>query len=357
MSSVPGATPDPRRYLVVGPAWVGDMVMAQSLYRTLTESVPGTRVDVIAPAWSQPLLARMPEVTDAIDMPLGHGQFGWPMRRRVGRSLREGRYDQAIVLPRSFKSALAPFHARIPRRTGYRGEMRFGLLNDMRPLDKSVLTQTVTRYVALGHEPGATLPPPVPPPRLAVHADNQRACLEALGLATDRPVVAMMPGAEYGPAKCWPLEHFARVAAALDAAGCAVWILGSSKDAPAGEAIVRDSGSAAVNVCGRTRLEDAVDLLALATAAVTNDSGLMHVAAAVGTHVVAVYGSSTPAYTPPLTDNKTVFHLGLECSPCFERECPLGHLRCLREILPKNVARAALAPGPAGTTASASLVD
>ncbi len=327
----------PDRQLVVGPAWVGDMVMSQSLLMTLAARHPGITIDVLAPAWSSPLLRRMSQVRDIIEMPLGHGEFGFRLRRRLGHSLRERGYRQAIVLPRSLKSALVPFFAGVSQRTGFRGEMRFGLLNDIRPLDTTRLTQTVQRYVALGLPADAAKPPPVPEPRLDIDTANQQRLLEILDLDTAKPIVALMPGAEYGPAKCWPLSHYGQVAAALVTAGYQVWVLGSQQDLPAGDTIASESGGVARNLCGRTQLVDAVDLLALASSVVTNDSGLMHVAAAVGCHVIAIYGSSTPAYTPPLTERKTVLYRRLECSPCFERTCPLGHLRCLRGIGPEQV--------------------
>lgn len=319
------------RILVVGPSWVGDMVMAQSLFMTLRRAA-GVIVDVIAPGWSHPLLARMPEVADAIEQQIGHGQLRWALRRRTGRALRDREYSRAIVLPRSFKSALVPWHARIPIRTGYLGEMRFGLLNDIRHLDEAALPQAAQRYVALGYPAGSPLPPQVPAPRLRVDSENQARLTDRLDLSDPGPVAAIMPGAEYGPAKCWPLAYFAETARGLAALGYRVWILGSSGDRAAGAQIERESRGAAINLCGQTRLEDAVDLLARARHAVTNDSGLMHVAAAAGCHVIGIYGSSSPAYTPPLTDLRSIQYLALECSPCFRRQCPLGHLRCLREI-------------------------
>ena len=338
------------RVLVVGPAWVGDMIMAHSLFRVLAQE--GAQIiDVVAPGWSLPLLARMPEVSEGVGMPLGHGEFGWRVRRRLGIGLKGRAYTRAIVLPRSFKSALVPFFAGVPVRTGYRGEFRYGLLNDIRPMDPGVLTGTVQRYVALGRPVGEEGPPPVPRPRLEVHADNQSRLIERFGLETDRPVVAMMPGAEYGPAKCWPLDHFRELARALADRGHRVWVLGSDRDRPAGEAIAA-AAPEVIDLCGRTRLEDAVDLLGLAQHAVSTDSGLMHMAAAVGCHVVAIYGSTSPVFTPPLTDRATVLHLGLDCSPCFERECPLGHLRCLVGIRPDGVAESIdrFTAVPAGTS-------
>jgi heptosyltransferase-2 len=321
--------------LVVGPSWVGDMVMAQSLFKLLKARHPGIAIDVLAPEWSLPIVARMPEIRRGIGAETGHGEFGLDKRRRIAASLREHDYEHAIVLPRSLKSALIPWFARVPRRTGFRGEMRFGLINDMRPFDKGVLDQTVKRFVALGLERGEALPGSLPFPELEVSADKQRRVIAALGVSTTRPVVAMMPGAEYGPAKCWPLEHFTALATKLDAAGYAVWVLGSHKDTASGEAIA--AGSAALNLCGRTSLEDVIDLLAACEQAVSNDSGLMHVAAAAGTRVHGIYGSSSAKFTPPLTKSREIHELSLDCRPCFARECPLGHLDCLRGLKPESV--------------------
>ena len=329
-----------QKILVAGPAWVGDMVMAQSLYMTLKQHDPETIIDVLAPAWSGPILKRMPEVRRHIEMPVGHGEFGLGARYRLGRQLRDEVYDQAIVIPRSFKSALTPFFAGISKRTGYKGEMRYGLINDMRVLDKSVLTQTVQRYVALGLERDAALPPEnIPQPELVVDEQNQQRLLAELSLGIEQPIVGFMPAAEYGPAKRWLPEYFAELAQKLVAQGHQVWLFGSAKDQPVCQQILVAAGEGVVNLCGKTRLEDVVDLIALTEQVVTNDSGLMHIAAATGRKIVAIYGSSSPGYTPPLTDNAEVVYLGLECSPCFERECPLEHYRCLRNISVEEVFR------------------
>lgn len=330
------------RVLVVGPSWVGDMVMAQSLLETLRSRDPHVQIDVLAPSWSEPLLARMPQVHMAVRMPLGHGQLGLAARYRLGRSLRDRLYDRAIVLPRSWKSALVPYAARIPVRTGFRGEMRYGLINDLRAFDGSVLTQTVQRFVALGLPRDATLPPPIPQPRLEVDQYSLMRLREEFELDPQRLAIGLLPGAEYGPAKQWPLEYWGALAVGLAEAGYQIWILGSEKERESSERIRAMSDGVAVNLCGRTRLADAVDLIAACRVAVSNDSGLMHIAAAVGCHVVAIYGSSTPEYTPPLTAQKDIHYLRLECSPCFKRECPLGHLNCLRQIEPQDVLRSVL---------------
>ena len=323
------------KILVVGPAWVGDMVMAQSLFKLLKSQGAGL-IDVVAPGWSGPLLERMPEVRTAVAMPIGHGELGMATRRRIGRSLRSLGYDRSIVLPRSWKSALLPFFAGIPQRTGFDTEMRYGLLNDRRELDRDLLDQTVKRFLALGLPRGAPLPAP-PQPVLETRPERFAELASQFGLST--PAVALMPGAAYGPATCWPLEHYAELAGLILASGRQVWVLGSDGDCAAGDEIAAGA-TGTINLCGETQLVDTVDLLAATDAAVSNDSGLMHVAAAAGTRVIGLYGSSSPRYTPPLTDRCEIVYLDLDCSPCFQRECPLGHLRCLREISAAQVAAA-----------------
>lgn len=332
--------------LVVGPSWVGDMVLAQSLFKLLAAREPGTAIDVLAPAWSLPIVARMPEVRDGIAAETGHGELGLARRRRIGRELR-GRYRRAIVLPRSFKAALVPWFARVPQRTGFRGEQRYGLINDMRTFDPRVLDQTVKRFLVLGIEPGEAVPVP-PQPRLDVSAANQAHFVAAQALQVDRPVVGLMPGAEFGPSKCWPDEHFAALSRQLVADGYRVWILGSANDADTGERIrsLAEVGDEVVNLCGRTSLADVIDVLALAEQVVTNDSGLMHVAAAVGVHLHALYGSTSPAFVAPLTEAGDIYYLNLDCSPCRQRLCPLGHHDCLRKISPADVHAMVLARRP-----------
>ncbi|QOR37067.1 lipopolysaccharide heptosyltransferase II [Billgrantia diversa] len=338
------ATPE-SSILVVGPSWVGDMVMAQSLFKTLKQRQP-SHIGVVAPGWSQPILERMPEVNAVATLDVGHGEFGWGARRILARQLR-GRFDTAIVLPRSWKSALVPFLARIPHRVGFTGEQRYGLLNERRELDKARLDQTVKRFVALGlpAEEARRGDFAIPRPRLRIDSANLAALHARLELGR-RPAIGMMPGAEYGPAKQWPLGHFRELAGRLTAEGFEVRVMGGPKDAAAGEAIA-ESQAQVHNLCGQTRLADAVDLLADCQQVVTNDSGLMHVAAAVGTRVQAIYGSSSPSYTPPLTDSAEIHYLGLSCSPCFERSCPLGHTNCLVQLSPQRVLAALLAASTA----------
>lgn len=311
------------------------MVMAQSLFIALKQREPDVKIDVVAPDWSLPLIARMPEVRQGIGLSIGHGELKLKQRLQAGKTLRKIEYRQAIVLPRSLKSALLPFFARVPVRTGYRGEYRYGLINDMRSMPDS-LDQTVKRFVALGLPAdvaaGADIGKLCPKPRLHVDTVNQAAKLESLGLDSAIPAVSIMPGAEYGPAKQWPVESYAELVVRLAEHGLQAWLLGSMKDRQVAEEIIRLAGDKGVNLCGRTSLPDAVDLIAHTRLAVSNDSGLMHIAAAVNCPVVAIYGSSSPSYTPPLSDRAVVVYRGIDCSPCFQRQCPYGHYRCLREI-------------------------
>jgi heptosyltransferase II len=330
-----------RKILVVGPAWVGDMVMAQCLFKVLKQNDPSIVIDVLAPAWSLPLLARMPEVHASIVMPIGHGQFELGKRYAMGKQLRRNRYQQAILLPNSFKSALIPWFAKIPQRTGWRGEMRYVVLNDIRYLDKARYPLMIERFMALGLQPGETLPKEYPIPELQISASSQAIALANHQLAVaEKSILALCPGAEFGPAKRWPEEYYAEVANAKLNEGWQVWIFGSPKDHDVAEKIMALTGRRCVNLCGKTKLEEAVDLLSLATTVVSNDSGLMHIAAALKKPLVAIYGPTTASFTPPLHDQAKKLTLKLDCQPCFQRTCPLKHHRCMLELKPSMVLNA-----------------
>jgi heptosyltransferase-2 len=326
------------RILILGPSWVGDMVLAHSLFQSLKARYPHAYVAVAAPGWTLPLLSRMPEVDEAIALPFRHGEFALGERIRFGLSLRDRHFTQAILLVNSFKSAILPLAAGIPRRTGFLGEFRYGLLNDIRSLDKAALPRTVDRFSVLGLEQGEKLPAVLPQPRLHTDTANAHTALQKLGIAEPgSPVLALCPGAEYGPAKRWPEAYYAEVADHMLDRGWQVWLFGSEKDRPVTASINRLTQGRCRDLSGSTSLGEAIDLMALATAVVSNDSGLMHVAAALQRPLVAIYGSSDPSHTPPMSDKAKILSLSLSCSPCFERECPLGHLRCLRDIAPARV--------------------
>jgi heptosyltransferase-2 len=330
--------------LIIGPSWVGDMVMAQSLFKLLKEKPGSQTLAVMAPDWSRPLLSRMPEVDEIMDLPLAHGELALGKRRAIGRSLRERQFDNAIVLPNSFKSALIPFHARIPRRIGWRGELRDLLLNDCRRLNKSALPLMVQRFAALAFEADAAPPGDFPAPALSIDGDNLQASLQEFQLQQDRPILALAPGAEFGDSKQWPPEHFASLANAMLVQGWQVWIFGSANDALAAESILADIEPQFLaqchNLAGATSLGQAIDLLSLAATVVSNDSGLMHIASALQRRLVAIYGSTSSEFTPPLAEQVELLATDIECRPCFKRVCPYGHRRCLTELLPEKAIQA-----------------
>ncbi|XDZ52728.1 lipopolysaccharide heptosyltransferase II [Neisseriaceae bacterium CLB008] len=331
-----------QKILIIAPSWIGDCVMAQPLFRRLHEQHPKLELHVYASAWTFPLLSRMPEVQQTHLNPFGHGELRLMDRYRNGKSLRAERFDQVIVLPNSLKSALVPFFAGIKVRTGYLGESRRILLNDIYLLDEVALPKMVQRFFALSEPHGFPLPK-VPHPRLSVNPDAQAEAVAKFGLSLDKPIVAFCPGAEYGPAKQWPAHHFAALAQRCLNEGKQVWIFGSKKDADTiANDINEQSGNQCVNLCGQTGLAEAIDLLALSEWVVCNDSGLMHVAAALQKPLVALYGSSSPDFTPPLSDEAKIMTLNLDCSPCFERVCPLGHTKCLHDLLPDQVHAASI---------------
>ncbi len=306
-----------QRVLVIAPAWVGDMVMAQVLFSQLkTQGI--NYLAVLAPRWTLAVAKRMPEVDELILGDFAHGQMALSARRQLGKSL-IGRFDTAIILPKSLKAALIPFFAKIPRRIGYVGELRYGLLTDARRLDKKRLPQTIQRFAYLGVDKAVALPPLVYP-KLHQDSKNQTRLLQQFKLR--QPLLALCPGAEYGPSKQWDLGRVAAVANNAIKTGYQVIALGSPKDTPA-IASMQAITPQIKNLSGKTQLIDAIDLLGLARGVLTNDSGLMHIAAAVNSTVFVVYGSTTPQMTPPLTDKKVIFaDETLACRPCFQRTCP-----------------------------------
>ena len=322
------------KILVVAPSWIGDTILAQPLLALLKRNDPAARIDVLAPDWSAPLFSRMAEVDTVIVNPFAHGEFNFGARRALGRRLANADFSKAYVLPNSWKSALVPFFAGIPRRIGYQGESRYLLLNERHRLDVAAHPQLVQRYAALA----GPLPATLPQAHLSSTIEQQQTVRRALNLPLDAAPVIFCPGAEYGPAKRWPAQHFAALARLVASPQNPVWLVGSAKDAAVGDEICAAAEGTALNLCGRSSLEQAVDLLASASCVVSNDSGLMHVAAALGRPLVALYGSSSPTYTPPLSPRAKIVSRNLPCSPCFKRECPLGHFDCMNGITPQQVA-------------------
>ncbi|MEN9659807.1 MAG: lipopolysaccharide heptosyltransferase [Pseudomonadota bacterium] len=310
--------------------------MAQPLYRRLHQRYPGLILDVLAPAWTRPLHARMPEVNESFDTPFGHGELKLGARWSLARQMKKRGYDQVIVLPNSLKSALVPLFSGIKTRTGWVGESRYGLLNDTRVLDPLALPKMVERFAALAEDSNQPVQRPVPFPHLVVSEQERNASSAKLGFDSQKPMIALCPGAEYGPAKRWPGRHMATLAQTLIGRGFQVCIFGSNKDREIADEILAGAPEV-IDYCGKTSLAEAIDMMSFAQVVISNDSGLMHVAAALERPLVAIYGSSSPEFTPPLSSNATIATLDLECSPCFERVCPLKHMNCLNQLEPNRV--------------------
>lgn len=330
--------------LIIGPSWVGDMMMSQSLYRTLKVRQPDVEIDVMAPAWCRPLLNKMPEVANAIAMPIGHGELALKKRYQLGASLRASQYQQAYILPNSFKSALIPFFAGIPKRSGWKGEMRYGLLNDIRVLDKQAFPLMVERYIALAYDKGQVhsaqeLPQPLLWPQLMVSSAEIVTTLSEFNLSLSTPLIGFCPGAEFGPAKRWPDYHYAQLADLLIEQESQIIIFGSAKDRSVGERILEQvkQPEKCLNLAGNTSLEQVVNLIAACKGVVSNDSGLMHIAAAVNRPLVALYGPSSPDFTPPLSERAEVIRLITGYHKVRKGEGAQGYHQSLIDIEPSLV--------------------
>lgn len=321
------------RSLIIAPQWIGDAVMSEPLLGRLAER--GEQLTVAALPWVAPVYRAMPQVSDVIELPFAHGRLDWAERRRLAATLR-GRFDAAYVLPNSLKSALIPWLAGIPTRIGYQGESRYVLLNRRLP-NPPGRPPMVAFYSALA---GAPVPADQRP-QLRFDAAAIDAAAASVGVQRGN-YWAFAPGAEYGPAKCWPAEHYAELARTLAAAhGLPILLLGSGKELALCEQIAHHAEGACRVLAGKTSLLDAMALIAGSRGVVSNDSGLMHVAAAFGVPQVAVFGSTSPEHTPPLNPKARVLwlkeELQLDCAPCFDRVCRFGHTRCLTGVSPQRV--------------------
>jgi heptosyltransferase-2 len=327
------------RSLIIAPQWIGDAVMTEPLMRRLASR--GERLTVGALPWVAPVYRLMPQVAEVIEFPFAHGGLQWQARRGLAQQL-AGRFDAAYVCPNSLKSALLPFLAGIPKRIGYLGEMRLGLLTQrLKNPPKAQRPPMVAFYSALSGATDTTQDRP----QLVMDAAQVEQALALMGLQRGGYYV-FAPGAEFGPAKRWPATHFTELARRLD---LPVVLLGSGKEFALCEEIAgpvnAEQAGKCLNLAGKTTLAQAFSAISACKSTISNDSGLMHVAAAFGVPQIAIFGSSSPLHTPPLSDKATVLWLKndpayqppLDCAPCFARECPLGHTRCLADITALDV--------------------
>jgi heptosyltransferase-2 len=331
------------RILVIAPNWIGDAVMSQPLLAAIKASYPHAVIDVLATPWVAPVYRACSEVNELIEADLRHGQLQWGLRRALAAQIKKRNYASCYVLPNSLKSALIPWLANIPARIGYQGELRRFLLTKTKANSPKTQRIPMVEHYANLCTPSGNLNTTINPPYLVPMAsalESARARLQAAGIQTDALVV-LCPGAEYGPSKRWPAAHFAALAQSiLNAKSTAsVVLLGSPSDRAIGNAIVSSAASQSrtFNWCGATSLDEAIAIISLCSKVVSNDSGLMHIAAALQVPQVAIFGSSDPNHTPPNSAKASVISLHLPCSPCHQRECPLGHLNCLNQISPERV--------------------
>ena len=330
-----------RKILIVMPNWIGDCLMAEPLLQRLKTKLGQVKLHALAPAWVAPVLKRMTALDEVISTPFVHGPLQLKERWRLGRALGGLGYTQAIVLPNSWKSALIPFFADIPLRIGYVGESRYALLNVLHKTEKKKQRPMREHYAQLAELPGIALPAELTTPTLRQDAASTAMTLAKLGVSSHGEIAAFCIGAEYGPAKRWPAAHWATLATNLRERGAQIWLLGSANEsALADEILARQPDIGITNLCGKTTLDEAIDLLGASSYAVTNDSGLMHVAAALGKPLVALYGSSSATHTPPLSALAQIVEINdLPCRPCFARTCPLGHFKCMNDLPAERVLR------------------
>ncbi|CAN5206271.1 lipopolysaccharide heptosyltransferase II [soil metagenome] len=328
------------RILVISPNWIGDAVIAQTLLRLLKQQHPDWPIDVLAPSWVAPVWRAVAEVDTVLESPFRHGSLQLRERWEFARTLRQRGYAEAYVLPNTFKFALIPWLAGIPRRIGYRGEMRYGLLNVVHRKVKQAPRPMVSFYAALASPPARLAPAPIdlPPPTLTVSDALLNDAVRLLDLRPGKRLIAFAPGAEFGPAKRWPAGHFAKLAQMIrkHAPDAQIVLLGSAKDKPVCDEIVA-SAPWLKNFAGVTTLDQAIAILAKADAVVSNDSGLMNIASGLNRPIVGLYGPTDSTNTPPFSDVAKIMSLHLECSPCAQRECPLGHHNCMRNMTAEMV--------------------
>jgi heptosyltransferase-2 len=329
---------DTSRILVIAPNWIGDAVMAEPLLRSLKALYPSRPIDIQSPALLSPVWRAMPQVDTVLETSFRHGSLQLKARWRLARQLCKRGYGDVYILPNTLKSALVPWLAGIPRRVGYVGEKRYGLLNVIHHDDCLAPRGMVAFYAALALPPAKLAPSDLPRPRLTVSVDESERTMRDLGLMPQSPLVVFAPGAEFGSAKRWPAAYFGQLAELVRQASpqAQIVLLGSAKDQPVAAEVVQWAPQV-ISLAGSTSLAQAMALIARADAVVSNDSGLLHVASAFNRPVVAMYGSTNPDYAPPFSDVAKSIYLNLSCSPCRQRECPLGHHKCMRDMLPEQV--------------------
>lgn len=317
-----------QKLLIIPQNWLGDIVMSQTLLKKIKSNNPKTSIDILVNSSLKNLVERMPEINKVIILDCSHRELGLFKRLRLAKEIKKSSYDRSIVLSRSLKSSLIPYFAKIPIRTGELGELRYLLINDLKEFSKESRRKTASRYISMYSDNNEELSENYYP-SLDSNSENIKNLSEKYDLKKDKKVIIFAPGAAFGPSKMWPVNKFRELGKKLNN-DFKILILGSNNEKSIGNAIVTNKNM--VNLCGKTSIADAVDLMHISKFCVSNDSGLMHLAAATNTKSISIYGSTSPDFTPPLTKNKDIHYKGMSCSPCFEKKCKYGHYNCLVDI-------------------------
>lgn len=317
-----------QKLLIIPQNWLGDIVMSQTLLKKIKSNNPKTSIDILVNSSLKNLVERMPEINKVIILDCSHRELGLFKRLRLAKEIKKSSYDRSIVLSRSLKSSLIPYFAKIPIRTGELGELRYLLINDLKEFSKESRRKTASRYISMYSDNNEELSENYYP-SLDSNSENIKNLSEKYDLKKDKKVIIFAPGAAFGPSKMWPVNKFRELGKKLNN-DFKILILGSNNEKSIGNDIVTNKNM--VNLCGKTSIADAVDLMHISKFCVSNDSGLMHLAAATNTKSISIYGSTSPDFTPPLTKNKDIHYKGMSCSPCFEKKCKYGHYNCLVDI-------------------------
>ena len=317
-----------QKLLIIPQNWLGDIVMSQTLLKKIKSNNPKTSIDILVNSSLKNLVERMPEINKVIILDCNHRELGLFKRLRLAKEIKKSSYDRSIVLSRSLKSSLIPYFAKIPIRTGELGELRYLLINDLKEFSKESRRKTASRYISMYSDNNEELSENYYP-SLDSNSENIKNLSEKYDLKKDKKVIIFAPGAAFGPSKMWPVNKFRELGKKLNN-DFKILILGSTNEKSIGNDIVTNKNM--INLCGKTSIADAVDLMHISKFCVSNDSGLMHLAAATNTKSISIYGSTSPDFTPPLTKNKDIHYKGMSCSPCFEKKCKYGHYNCLVDI-------------------------